>query len=166
MSTVVAKQPASLALPIALKPLYYTTVIVGDWSNFSRPRYPAIIFGLLWLMNISLYFSYDFYQSVTVFGYTWATVQGLHFLALCLYTFFTTRSVVPWIQEGLLDLQKDGSYDQTIERVVSFTKVTVVLSMYNGVMGKSSPANSLRGLLERKASLTKAPDATQVQPPE
>ena len=123
-NTVHSAQPLSrLELNLALRPFSFLTAAIGDYHSFSRPRIFALIGGLLWIFNLCMNYAFEFYEAKMTYGYTWVAVETIHFLSYLVYTFYTIQKTIPWLKEGLEEIQRKVMYKKTVEKVVYFTKV-------------------------------------------
>lgn len=123
-NSVHAKQPLTkVNLEQALVPFCYLTAMIGDYNSSSRSRIFALIGGFLWMFNLCMNYAFDFYESTKRYGYTWVTVQTIHFLSYLIYTFYTIRRTIPWLKQGLEETQSNTMYRGIVNKVVTFTQV-------------------------------------------
>lgn len=100
-----------------------TTAFIGNIYNTKHRR--LAIFGLvLWILNIVICFSFDFYESHKKYGIAWAVVKGSEWVTVCLGTYSAIFKTIPWMKEGLKMLEEDGQYNRSLLRITASVKVS------------------------------------------
>ena len=123
-NSVHSAQPLSqMELNLALRPFSFLTAAIGDYHSFSRHRIFALIGGLLWIFNLCMNYAFEFYEAKMTYGYTWVAVETIHLLSYLVYTFYTIQKTIPWLKEGLEEIQRNMMYKKTVEKVTNFSKV-------------------------------------------
>lgn len=116
--------------------IYLLSSLIGD----RQPPQNTIkgLFGLiLWVLNLCIHFTVDFYEAVTVFHASWASSIGVFFVMFIICTVFLIRHTVKWLVKILKKLSKDNIYDDTIKWLHLFFKVSQLKSSYRFPLDKS-----------------------------
>lgn len=89
---------------------------------------------ILWISNIFIHFSLDFYEAAHMYGWAWATAIGVFFISFASGTFTLIRETIPWIEDSLEILYVDGNFSETLEKARKVTNVSdfVLLSIVKG----------------------------------
>lgn len=104
-----------------LRPLYTVASFIGN-RNKDRPWLG--MFGLvLWIANILIHFSLDFYEASHKYGWAWATAIAVFFISFASGTYTIIRETIPWIGDALEILYVDGNFSETLEKARKVTKV-------------------------------------------
>ena len=82
------------------------------------------VFGLmLWILNLTIHFAFDFYEAKTVFHFSWASSIGVFLVMFLICTVFLTRHTLKWFVKTLKRLSKDKIYDNTFQKLFLVFKV-------------------------------------------
>lgn len=121
VSNIVAPIPRE-ELERILSPLHLVTSFIGHKNK----HFPILGFVglLLWIFNIAVHFSLDFYEAANLFGWAWATAIGVFFVSFCSGTFVITKRTLPWLEDALEILYVDGNFTETLETSGKVTKVS------------------------------------------
>ena len=105
------------------KRTYFLSAWIGD-TNRSFNKYKGWIGLVIWLINIVIHFSLDFYEANFVFNISWATCIGLFFITLVVGCACMIKYSVPWFIKGVKKLKKDGHYPRTLRRLRLIMRVS------------------------------------------
>jgi len=111
-----------------LRPLYIVTSFIGHRSK-TRP-WLGMIGLILWIANILIHFSLDFYEAAHIYGWAWATAIGVFFISFTSGTYTIIRETIPWIEDALEILYVDGNFSETLEKAYKVTKVSDFILCY------------------------------------
>ena len=119
------KQTTDVDITLIQHRTYFLSAWIGD-TNKTFNKFKGRIGLVIWLINIAIHFSLDFYEANFVFNISWATCIGLFFVALVVGCFCMIKYSVPWFIKGVKKLKKDGHYPATLRKLqlvmqVSFT---------------------------------------------
>ena len=110
-----------------LQRIYLLSSIIGD----RRAPYNTVkgLFGLcLWVLNLCIHFSFDFYEAKTVFHFSWASSIGVFFVMFVICTVFLIRHTVRWYVRTIKRLSKDVTYKDTMRWLQLVFKVIIISS--------------------------------------
>ena len=105
--------------------LYLLGAGIGDTT---RPfnTYKGYIGRLIWILNILIHFSLDFYEAKYVFHISWATSIGIYMCAFVFGTIYTIKSSIPCYVHIMSKLVKDGRYHTTFAKMKKIFRVSLV----------------------------------------
>ena len=106
--------------------LYLLTSIIGDTEKPFN-SYKGHIGRIIWILNLIIHFSLDFWEAAYVFHVSWATSIGIYFCAFVICTIFTIRHSVPWYVKAIGKLAKEGHYNETFKMMKFVFKVRLSL---------------------------------------
>lgn len=105
-----------------LKPIYIVSSFIGHRNKNYHPWLGK--FGLvLWISNIFIHFSLDFYDATYKYGWAWATAIAVFLISFLSGTFMIIRDTIPWIEDALEILYVDGNFTETLEKARKVAKV-------------------------------------------
>ncbi|KAK3729617.1 hypothetical protein QZH41_017668 [Actinostola sp. cb2023] len=103
-----------------LRPLYIVTSFIGHRSK--NQRWLGFFGLILWVSNIIIHFSLDFYEASNQYGWAWATAIAVFFVSFTSGTYTIIRETIPWIEDALEILYVDGNFSDTLEKAGKVTK--------------------------------------------
>lgn len=104
-----------------LNPIYLVTAFIG-YKNKHHPYLNYI--GLpLWVFNLAVHFSLDFYEASHIFGWAWATAMAVFFVSFCTGTYAIIKNTIPWLEDALEILHVEGNFTETLEKMQKVAKV-------------------------------------------
>ena len=110
-------------MDVEIKILEYLSCLTGAGSERINALFR--IFGsLLWLFSLLNHFSYETYEAVNVYGYTFLVAQGVWFLAFLILTWGLAYRTLPWLENGLQELRTNKCYDKSITKLLRSIKVS------------------------------------------
>lgn len=104
---------------------YFLSAWIGD-TNRTYNKYKGWIGLIIWLINIAIHFSLDFYEANFVFNISWATCIGLFFVTLVVGCACMIKFSVPWFIKGVKKLKKDGHYPKTLQKLQLIFRVSKI----------------------------------------
>lgn len=123
-----------------------TTAFVGN--VFTTRHHKLALFGLaLWIVDIFLNFSFDFYEAHKMYGFAWGTVKVAEWLVFCTGSYFVIFKTVPWMKEGLRKLEKDNhaiNYGKSMFKITISVKVSVLVMIHSYIYHPYSNSQSVR----------------------
>ncbi|XP_031565357.1 uncharacterized protein LOC116300600 isoform X2 [Actinia tenebrosa] len=104
-----------------LKPIYIVSSFIGHRNKNYHPWLGK--FGLvLWISNIVIHFSLDFYDAHYKYGWAWATAIAVFMISFVSGTYIIIRDTIPWIEDALEILYVDGNFTETLEKARKLAK--------------------------------------------
>ena len=104
--------------------VYSLSSFIGDRQSHHN-TIKGLIGRILWITNIIIHFSFDFYEAATVFHYSWASSVGVFLVMFVICTVFLIRHTVKWFTKTLKKLCKDEMYSDTVQYIILFFKVNL-----------------------------------------
>jgi len=105
--------------------IYLLSSLIGDRQKpYNATK--GVIGLILWILNLIIHFSLDFYEANTVFHVSWASSIGVFLVMFLVSTVFLIRHTVRWFIKSLKRLSKDKIYNNTFSKLFLVFKVTVL----------------------------------------
>ncbi|KXJ21322.1 uncharacterized protein LOC110254289 [Exaiptasia diaphana] len=116
-----------------LNSLDISTAFIGNIFRTNYRRLAA--FGLvLWIVNIVLCFSFDFYEAHKKYGIAWGIVKAVEWLVFCCGSYFVIFKTIPWMKEGLRKLENNYhgiDYEKSMFKItLSLKKLQLFLVIF------------------------------------
>lgn len=135
-----------LPLKSTLSSLYLLTSFFGHKNCFHRNRF---LLGLgLWITNILIHFTMDFYEAYAIFGGAWATAVGMYLITFVTASSCLAKITLPWLENSLMLLYEAGGYPETLRIMKIVLKVSFHANFEkNGNTGTFACGTRLRNIL-------------------
>ena len=98
---------------------------VGTWPA-TEQRPACVRCGAFWWYHsfpLAAHGGFDFLAARRHYGYGWASVSLFLFVSLFLCTVTTNNRLLPWLEIGMLKLEEEEKYTNTLRRVTKAVKV-------------------------------------------
>lgn len=104
--------------------IYLLSSLIGDRQKpYNATK--GVIGMILWILNLLIHFSLDFYEANTVFHVSWASSIGVFLVMFLVSTVFLIRHTVRWFIKTLKRLSKDKIYNSTFVKLLLVFKVMI-----------------------------------------
>ncbi len=103
--------------------VYLLSSVIGDTTK-PYNSYKGHIGRFVWILNILIHFSLDFYEAVFVFHASWATSIGIYLFMFVLGSIYTIKYSIPCFINMMKKLLKDGRYEKTFINLKRIFKVS------------------------------------------
>jgi len=93
--------------------LFILSAVIGDIKPIQN-KYKGYIGLSVWIVNLIIHFSFDFYEAKVVFHDSWATSIGVYLVMFVTATIFIIKHTVRWYAKAIKKLAKEDIYQTTL----------------------------------------------------
>ena len=106
-----------------LRPICCLSLVIGYTNRQYRLR--GLLGLFLFMFSLLVNGVFDFQEARAIYGYAWGSVT-IFFVLVCLVsTYCVTKVGLPWLERGMIKLEKEDKYFNTFYRIAKISKVIV-----------------------------------------
>lgn len=103
-----------------LRPIRCLSLLIGYTNRQYRLR--GILGLFLFLTSLLANGVFDFQEARAIYGYAWGSVTIFFVLVCLISTYCVTKIGLPWLERGMIMLEKEDKYFNTFYRIAKISK--------------------------------------------